>query len=655
MRQGDLGGEKIAMRIDANSIDFLMKILSDLYSDPQEAVIREYSVNARDSHIEAGITRPIEITTPTRLAPYFKVQDFGVGLGLNDLRDIYSAYGASTKRQTNEQAGMLGLGSKSGLTISSQFTVIAVKNGLKAHVSVSRTETGGAVMEIVDTAATTESNGVTISIPVGHNSVGFEEKVKNFFKYWPKGSVLVNGREPEHLVAEELAPGIRLVDNPAKSGYGFSSYDDKPDVIVMGGIAYPIDSDYTPGFRTAFHLIFDVPIGTVNFTPSREQLHYTKQTKDTIADCYKRYDEAMSGRVSADLLAATSVKDALTTANKWMERLGHRSIPAGWRYKGKDIPEKLPGYSVLTLSGYNTFSVVSFSLKNLYGIKSRGDYYTQAPHTIVTDFPLPELSSYAKGRINKFRELYPVSSNVIITTDNMIANDFWTADLKKYTWKELLAATRQPKASTANLFKKDDEFHVLQEKPSGYFDWEVKAVPAGKRVYYLEPKDFPKVSAEALGRLAKELDAVVVKVYARRLEAFNKLHSSANILRSMKTDLQTLYDSKVSEADKFHNASYSRGIDIGWLPVDRIDDKELVRLIKLAKTPRDSKRWFNQIVRDMGEIEIGHLKDEGTKLDLSSLDKYPLLGSFSSGRAKQNTLYMDDVCDYLNNTYKIRK
>ena len=74
----------------------------DLYSDPELAVIREYSTNAFDAHIEAGVTRPIEITTPTHLCPFFKVRDYGFGLDVEDIREIYSQYGASTKRESDD-------------------------------------------------------------------------------------------------------------------------------------------------------------------------------------------------------------------------------------------------------------------------------------------------------------------------------------------------------------------------------------------------------------------------------------------------------------------------------------------------------------------------------------------------------------------------
>ena len=42
---------------------------------------------------------------------------------VEDIHSIYSQYGESTKRGTNAQNGMLGLGCKSALTYTNQFTM----------------------------------------------------------------------------------------------------------------------------------------------------------------------------------------------------------------------------------------------------------------------------------------------------------------------------------------------------------------------------------------------------------------------------------------------------------------------------------------------------------------------------------------------------
>ena len=101
--------------IKQSGISHIFNVLrNQLYSDKVLAVIREYSTNAVDAHIEVGKKdTPIKVTLPNPLSLDFKVRDFGRGLTEREIGEIYAMYGESTKRGTNEQIGQLGLGCKS--------------------------------------------------------------------------------------------------------------------------------------------------------------------------------------------------------------------------------------------------------------------------------------------------------------------------------------------------------------------------------------------------------------------------------------------------------------------------------------------------------------------------------------------------------------
>ena len=97
---------------------------NQLYSDKYKAVLREYSTNGVDAHVEAGIPeRPIEVTLPTLLSPLLKIRDFGSALTEQEVHEIYAFYGESTKRNTNSQTGMLGIGSKSAFAYGDNFVI----------------------------------------------------------------------------------------------------------------------------------------------------------------------------------------------------------------------------------------------------------------------------------------------------------------------------------------------------------------------------------------------------------------------------------------------------------------------------------------------------------------------------------------------------
>jgi hypothetical protein len=193
----------IGMTIDEGAMAHIMSVLTDLYSDPIAAVIREYSTNGYDAHIESGYTGPIMVSLPSEYAQTFSVRDYGAGLDLDDLYRIYSRYGASTKRESNDVVGMLGLGCKSGLTFTNQFSIVSVKNGVQITALVYLQENGVGAIDVVDTKATTEPSGVLISIPVDHSHRAFHDRAAAFFRFWPKGTVLVDGQEPKSFFDED--------------------------------------------------------------------------------------------------------------------------------------------------------------------------------------------------------------------------------------------------------------------------------------------------------------------------------------------------------------------------------------------------------------------------------------------------------------------
>jgi len=112
LQDGDNIQETIKMSLDLDSAKNLMQILSkNLYSDPIGSSVREICANSLDSMRAAGVTdRPIVVTFKNIRNNYeFTVEDFGLGLDHEEVVDIISKYGKSTKRLSNIQLGMFGL------------------------------------------------------------------------------------------------------------------------------------------------------------------------------------------------------------------------------------------------------------------------------------------------------------------------------------------------------------------------------------------------------------------------------------------------------------------------------------------------------------------------------------------------------------------
>jgi len=333
-RASTFTGQSIEMSIDTNSLAHIMSVLTNLYSDPEMAVLREYSCNARDSHLAVGQTRPIEITLPSNFDQCLVIEDFGLGLSIDDITDIYSRYGASTKRGTNDQTGMLGLGSKSALTYATQFTMTAVKDGVRSEVLISVKVDGSGKMEVMDTVTTNEPNGVRITIPTKPAN-DFTDKARKFFQYWAEGTVLVNGEQPETIGdLTDIGDGMFITDT--ERSWQTREYN---DIIVMGGVPYPVPSDYKSKLEKVSrkYCVFYVPMGDVDFVPSREEMNLTPRTKQYLSDLIDRFIVNVGKTVAKEINGCQEFPEALAVATKWRS-VGNFENKQKFTFRGLDIP-----------------------------------------------------------------------------------------------------------------------------------------------------------------------------------------------------------------------------------------------------------------------------------------------------------------------------
>lgn len=347
---GTLSGVTHQMGIAADATAHIMDILSKgLYSKPKAAIIREYSTNGRDAHVMAGTDHlPIEVTLPTDFKPVLSFRDYGTGLTEAEIGSIYSQYGASTKRASNEFNGMLGLGCKSAFSYTNQFTVVSIKDGVRIEVAVTRNDDGTGGMVVVDERKTDERSGTTVNIPTKRGDT-FEDEAKAFYKAWEPGHVVV--KRGSHTIeidhfdksAEsnlDLGDGIFIVKHERDPySYSYRSSDDRESHVVMGGVAYPMAIDVGLDARTHTLMVF-APMGAVNFAPSREELVYNSVTKAFIQQVEQTFRAALIRVVQAKIDAATSKAEAVKVVANWKALIPANVVPpGGYIYKGDPVPQ----------------------------------------------------------------------------------------------------------------------------------------------------------------------------------------------------------------------------------------------------------------------------------------------------------------------------
>jgi len=313
----------------------IMTILRDtLYSDKVLAPLREYSSNAWDANRDAGKKDlPIKVTLPTKLDPTLYIQDFGLGLSETDMFQVYTQYGKSTKRNSDDVVGQFGIGSKSAFAYSDSFTITSRHGGMcRTYVAVLDESNKGSINLLNEEECDEDETGITIQIPVKPEDIwDFNQKAESLFQYF----------EPRPEI------NIKLPDLPAErqilsNGILNSSRGSAAEwVAVMGCVPYKVDLDQLEGAHNPDggignhikHLsgVLYFNIGDVQVSASREGLKYSTSTK---AALIKKFNDLVDEYVRTTIAALED--DSKVTI--WEKRvraqiLNHLRLPIPKEFK----------------------------------------------------------------------------------------------------------------------------------------------------------------------------------------------------------------------------------------------------------------------------------------------------------------------------------
>jgi hypothetical protein len=270
--------ESIGMSLDLDSAQILMQMLSkNLYSDSIGSTIRECASNALDSHRRAGVEDPIVVSFKLDDSNnyVFSVEDFGIGLDADDVRNIISKYGKSTKRNSDTELGMMGLGFKAPLAYSSSFYFICRKDGIERKYMMYEGEDTNTI-DLLYERPTEERNGVKVIVPVKWNDrSGFYSKIQEQLAYFDS-------------VYFDVIAGGHSVDNKFTIYRGdYFQYSEmaKDDYlhICLDNVYYPIDFSKLGISQLEFPVALRFSLTDGIFpTPNRESIRYTQEAKDII-------------------------------------------------------------------------------------------------------------------------------------------------------------------------------------------------------------------------------------------------------------------------------------------------------------------------------------------------------------------------------------
>lgn len=415
---------KNKLKIQANGKMF--SILSDkIYKHKIAAIVREISSNCYDSHVEAGCPdKPFQVVLPTDLHPYIEFQDFGVGLSYDEVVNIFTVYGASTKNNTNDAIGAFGLGAKTPFAYSKTFSVETVKNGTSLYFNMFIDEDNEPSYSLVSEKQTDKPNGTTIKIPVSseYDQRQFKWECEYILSFFPVRPIIVKPDYVsfDYVISEEDIQKLNetgyMVANIDKSrsdlyNSGYSAF------AVMGPVCYPfnfsdanIDSWKVKEQFPVLHSLLDrntlfikFDIGDLDVSASRESLSLDKpQVRDILLQKLLHGDTESLKNIQDKINKCETPKELYTLVNKLYLR--DFEIYKRLTYKGKKVSH------IIDRKFFKGFKrrVVKTKYTKTHVIDSYGDTFSAQK---LSDKKIVFLYNYGKHKTS-FRNLMDYATNI---------------------------------------------------------------------------------------------------------------------------------------------------------------------------------------------------------------------------------------------------
>jgi len=318
--------------IKTNALSFSI-LSSGLYTDPEMAIVRELSCNAYDAHIAAkNSNTPFEIHLPNELEPFLSIKDYGIGLSDEDIQGemvpvmvedptgelitatnedgtlqfnrtggLYTTYFDSTKTNSNDFIGALGLGSKSPFSYSDAFEVISRYNGKKRTYAIFLNEDGIPTIAKMGDIDTDEHSGLEVKITIKPNDFyKFKNKTATALMYFPVKPKITGALNFEF----DQLPKYKIeTDEWMLSSAG--RYSSSSLIAVQGNVAYRVNSEQIKdkvdddlyAFINRSHIVMFYNIGELEVSANREEIRYDAKSVEAIANKLKKLNKEFTSEV----------------------------------------------------------------------------------------------------------------------------------------------------------------------------------------------------------------------------------------------------------------------------------------------------------------------------------------------------------------------
>ena len=326
-----------------------MDSLINLYSDPIGSIVREITSNCidanreRDLKIDGKIPKEeddnqlywsskqtvgieyVEKNTILGIDECIMFHDHGCGLSEDRIANVFTTFGASTKRNNNYEIGGFGLGAKSPLAYTETFYVSSKHNGTETYYMLYRNNDNVPHMDQVYQTSTEEKNGSTVIVPIKdyYDKRKFRDAISEQLCFFDnilfKGVIEGLGKVTQYYAKDGSKSVIEEKEN-------FLITDDGKSLdLLVGRVVYPVNWDQLDAdeyeYNASICAKFD--IGVLDLVPSRESIRYTPKTIAAI--------DAKLLQIKEDFIKDVSVKYSnITNYVAFIKSVGDVSQGSRW-------------------------------------------------------------------------------------------------------------------------------------------------------------------------------------------------------------------------------------------------------------------------------------------------------------------------------------
>lgn len=134
-----------------------------LYPNPDKAALCETICNAIDEHRKHAVKRPVDVViTKTEVV----VRDYANGLSMEDVINVFFAFGASTKKDSDEAIGGFGIGAKAPSAYAQSWTVESRYKGKHTGYVTTLNGVKGVIGKLFEKDCAPDDTGITVRFPL---------------------------------------------------------------------------------------------------------------------------------------------------------------------------------------------------------------------------------------------------------------------------------------------------------------------------------------------------------------------------------------------------------------------------------------------------------------------------------------------------------